>query len=145
MKPPLLDLAHMQMELYRSLGRQDEILTYAGSPMLVAQGMRKDDVGENVKVGPETLLFAPLLTDGRAAIGITFPPTPRWLPRLPRTLHRLLKICARLGLQPTLPRTAGRMGHQCRDRCIASTQRGAGTGVLGGLPEQGAAIYGTCG
>jgi hypothetical protein len=39
-KPPLSDLAHMQIEIYRALSREDEILTYAGSPMLKMMGMK---------------------------------------------------------------------------------------------------------
>jgi hypothetical protein len=38
-KPPLLDMAWMQIELYRAMSRNDQILTLAGSPMLVAKGM----------------------------------------------------------------------------------------------------------
>jgi hypothetical protein len=37
-KPPLLDMAWMQIELYRAMSRNDQILTLAGSPMLVARG-----------------------------------------------------------------------------------------------------------
>ena len=106
-KPPLLDLAHMQMELYRSLGRQDEILTYAGSPMLVAQGMRKDDVGENVKVGPETLLFAPLLTDGAGSDWHYISADAALVAEVAKNPAQIVEDMRRLGLQPTLPRTAG--------------------------------------
>lgn len=84
-KPPLVDLAVMQLEIFRALSREDEILTYAGSPMLKAKGMappaptpqqvRMDDPnrpGEfivglatgggsapQITVGPKTILFAP--------------------------------------------------------------------------------------
>lgn len=89
-KPPLLDLAVMQMEIYRALSREDEILTYAGSPMLKAKGMMPPqpepqyDAGSQtgpsewavgrgtpgqpvsqITVGPKTILFAPP-SDGTA-------------------------------------------------------------------------------
>lgn len=53
-KPPLLDLAVMQLEIYRALSREDEILTYAGSPMLKAVGM-----------DPPQPTSAPQIVDGR--------------------------------------------------------------------------------
>lgn len=84
-KPPLIDMAVMQLEIYRALSREDEILTYAGSPMLKAKGMSPpeptpapmsyadpDRPGEfivsrssapsavpQITVGPKTILFAP--------------------------------------------------------------------------------------
>lgn len=83
-KPPLVDLAVMQMEIYRALSREDEILTYAGSPILKAKGMAPPQpepqhgsdmtvgpsewaVGRGtpglpvpqITVGPKTILFAP--------------------------------------------------------------------------------------
>ena len=60
-KPPLRDLADVQVELYRALSRQDEILTYAGSPMLgTSLGKPADDPrgGQiEIPVGPKTILF----------------------------------------------------------------------------------------
>ena len=56
-RPPLADLAHMQIELYQALSRQEEILTFAGSPMLAANGMDPPSAGEKIEVGPKTVLF----------------------------------------------------------------------------------------
>ncbi len=42
-KPPMIDLAHMQIELYQALSRKERILTLAGFPMLKAKGMRPPD------------------------------------------------------------------------------------------------------
>ncbi len=106
-KPPLLDLAHMQMELYRSLSRQDEILTYAGSPMLVAKGMTKDQAGAELKVGPKTLLFAPPLTDGAGADWHYIGPDAALVAEVAKNPATIIEDMRRLGLQPTLPRTAG--------------------------------------
>ncbi|QAZ45945.1 hypothetical protein C1M53_26540 [Mesorhizobium sp. Pch-S] len=75
-KPPLIDLAVMQMEIYRALSREDEILTFAGSPMLKAKGMNPpapttapvvvdgrerlvETPAPQITVGPKTVLFAP--------------------------------------------------------------------------------------
>lgn len=68
-KPPMVHLANMQIELYQALSRQEEILTFAGSPMLAANGMSPPDNGTVIEVGPRTVLFAPAMgTDTR----------PRW-------------------------------------------------------------------
>ena len=65
-KPPLIDLANMQIELYQALSRQEEILTFAGSPMLAANGMSPPIDGSVIDVGPRTVLFAPTMgTDTR--------------------------------------------------------------------------------
>lgn len=59
-KPPLEDLAQMQIELYQALSRQDEVLTFAGSPMLAASGMHPPSAGDGkIAVGPKRVLFAP--------------------------------------------------------------------------------------
>lgn len=80
-KPPLIDLAVMQMEIYRALSREDEILTFAGSPMLKAKGMNPpapstapiivdgrerlvETPAPQVTVGPKTVLFAPPGAEG---------------------------------------------------------------------------------
>ena len=62
--PPLRDLAHLQIELYRALSRKEEILTYAGAPMLAANGMTPPTSGESIEVGPRSVLFAPPIGDG---------------------------------------------------------------------------------
>jgi hypothetical protein len=80
-KPPLIDLANMQIEIYRALSREDEILTYAGSPMLKAKGLSppqptsqtvfvegRDRTVETpaaeISIGPKTVLFAPPSMEG---------------------------------------------------------------------------------
>jgi hypothetical protein len=64
-RPPLRDLADMQVELYRALSRQDEILTYAGSPML-GTSLQKPDPNKsdgNISVGPKVVLYGSGTTD----------------------------------------------------------------------------------
>jgi hypothetical protein len=56
-KPPLLDLAHMQLELYRAGSRKDEILTYSGAPMLAVIGAEQPE--QRLKTGPRVSLFVP--------------------------------------------------------------------------------------
>ena len=63
-RPPLADLAHMQIELYRALSRQDEILTYAGSPMVVANGLAAPSADNQIEIGPKVILFAPAAGEG---------------------------------------------------------------------------------
>jgi hypothetical protein len=61
-RPPLADLANMQLEIYRALSREDEILTYAGSPMLKAKGMN-----------PPPASTQQLIFDGRRAVLVDVP------------------------------------------------------------------------
>ena len=56
-KPPLADLADVQIELYRALSREDEILNFAGYPMLSGNGFAKP--AEPIIVGPRSVLYAP--------------------------------------------------------------------------------------
>lgn len=58
-KPPLAQLSHMQIELYRALSREDEVLTFAGSPMLKGKGLSPPTDGGSVVVGPGVVLWAP--------------------------------------------------------------------------------------
>ena len=47
----------MQIELYRALSREDEILNFAGYPMLSGNGFAKP--AEPIIVGPRSVLYAP--------------------------------------------------------------------------------------
>jgi hypothetical protein len=79
-KPPLLDLADMQLEIYRELARADQIKELTGFPMLVGEGVPVpmaeqvvDALGNIVTtkpapqldVGPGVILFAPPSMDGK--------------------------------------------------------------------------------
>jgi hypothetical protein len=68
-RPVLLQIAQMQMELFRALSRNDEVMTFAGSPMLSASGMKPPEPtrlqdgtmadAPRVRVGPRVVLYAP--------------------------------------------------------------------------------------
>lgn len=69
-KPPLLEIADMQIELYRALSREDEVLDFAGSPMLCAVGMSAPEEGDPaVVIGPKRVLYCP---QGDVATGWTY-------------------------------------------------------------------------
>lgn len=116
-KPPLADLAHMQLELYRALSRQDQILTYAGSPMLKAVGMEPpkptpiiDPVtgvatGERpaaqIEVGPNVVLFAPPAMDGVQPDWDFVQPAAENIKAIEEHVEKLTENFRRLALQPT--------------------------------------------
>lgn len=102
--PPLIDLAVMQIELYRALSTKEQAYTMLGAPMLSANGMAAPDDGTAIQTGPNRVLFAP------GAEGITT----SWsiLSSPPGSLKELRDDCSataddmrRLGMQPMLPRT----------------------------------------
>jgi hypothetical protein len=103
-RPPLLDLATMQIELYRQLSNKSEIYTAAAAPMLSANGMAAPDGGGTVEVGPRRVLYAP------GAEGVTTSWT--YVQPAAANLKEVRDDCAatiedmrRLGLQPMLPKT----------------------------------------
>ena len=108
-KPPLNDLAVMQIELYQALSRKDEVLTYAGSPMLAAIGIAPPQENGNavsVAVGPKTVLFAPP--------GPVEGPPPDWkyiqpdaanIKEVREDVRSVIDDMRRLGLQPLIPRS----------------------------------------
>ncbi len=112
--PPLIDLAVMQMELYRDLSRLDEVLTYAGSPMLKGTGMtppaptRNADGTETVSqitVGPKTILFAPPAMEGVAPDWDFIQPNAANITALNEHSESLCEDMRRLGLQPMTPKS----------------------------------------
>jgi hypothetical protein len=72
-KPPMADVANMQMELYRAGSRKEEIVSYAGSPMLKCIGVNRPAATRidnpdgtysmtptpQVVLGPRTIFFSP--------------------------------------------------------------------------------------
>lgn len=103
-RPPLLDLADMQMELYRALSREDEVLTFAGSPMLTANGMAAPEGNGEVEIGPKRVLYAP--SNGTGPTNWDFvQPNPGNLQQLRVHIQSIVDDMRRLGLQPLLPKT----------------------------------------
>jgi len=103
-RPPLLDLATMQIELYQALSTKEQAYTMLGAPMLSANGMAAPDDGSSVETGPRRILYAPSTEDIAASWSILSAPA--------GSLKELRDDCAataedmrRLGMQPLLPKT----------------------------------------
>lgn len=110
-RPPLIDLANMQIELYRALSRQEEILTYAGSPMLVGKGMNppeesKDgtETASQIVVGPRSVLFAPPGIGGVQTDWSYIEPQAANIVAIQGHIQSLVNDMNRLGLQPAIDR-----------------------------------------
>lgn len=103
-RPPLLDLAEMQIELYRSMSSKERIFTIAGSPMLTANGLSAPDDGSSVATGPGAVLYAP----GAEGINTSWAyiqPAAANLTELRADIQATIEDMRRLGLQPMLPKT----------------------------------------
>lgn len=103
-RPPLLDLADMQVELYRKLSRNEQIYTMAGSPMLTANGMAKPGGDAVVELGPGRVLYAP----GGENIQTSWEyiqPDAANLKELREDGESTIEDMRRLGMQPMLPKT----------------------------------------
>lgn len=118
-KPPLLDLAWMQIELYRALSRKDQILTLAGSPMLVAKGMippqptrmlnsegvEIDVPAPQIEVGPGTVLFAPPAVEGVQSDWDYIQPDAANITEVRADVDGIMEDFRRLAMQPTTPKS----------------------------------------
>ncbi len=117
-KPPMIDLAVMQLEIYRSLSRKDEIFTYAGSPMLKAKGMtppaatpvydlngvRTGEVpASQIEVGPKVVLFAPPVMDGVQSDWDFVQPAAANMTVICEDIEYTTKEFNTLALQPSMP------------------------------------------
>jgi hypothetical protein len=103
-RPPLLDLAHMQIELFRALSRQEEILTFSGSPMLSASGVERPQDMSEMKVGPKVCLFAPPGSDGRNGRYEYIQPDAANLREIREHVGSIIEDMQRLGMAPTIER-----------------------------------------
>jgi Domain of unknown function (DUF4055) len=105
-RPPLRDLADCQLELFRSLSRQDEILTFTGSPMLSGSGVSPPTpdprTGEGtIRVGPKTILFAPASGDGKSGSWQYVQPAAANLVAINDHVESVVEHMRRLAMQPT--------------------------------------------
>lgn len=100
--PPLADLADMQIELYRALARQDEILTFAGSPMLAGNGMSPPPKGSEIVIGPREVLFAPPVGDGVRAFWDYVQPAAANITEIRNHVAAVQADMRRIGMQPLL-------------------------------------------
>lgn len=103
-RPPLLDLANMQIELYRFMSSEEQIYTVAGSPMLTANGMGAPDDGSAVETGPGRVLYAPG-TEGINTSWAYIQPAAENLKAITAKAQSIIEDMRRLGLQPMLPKT----------------------------------------
>lgn len=107
-RPPLAALADKQIELYRALSRQDEILTYAGSPMLCGQGIAPPKKGDPpLEVGPKRILFAPPGVEGKITGWAYIQPDAANLKEIRESVSDLVDDIRRLGMQPLTQKSGG--------------------------------------
>lgn len=117
-KPPLIDMAVMQMEIYRTFSRSEEILTYAGSPMLKATGMLPPEATQvidettgrpidrpapQITVGPKKILFAPPAMEGVQPDWDYIQPDASCMTEIRADKEARLKEFSELALQPMTP------------------------------------------
>lgn len=103
-RPPLLDLAEMQVELYRFMSGEEQIYTMAGSPMLTANGMGAPEAGEEVQVGPGRVLYAPGVEGIQTGWEYVQPDAAN-LKAITEKAALIIEDMRRLGMQPMLPKT----------------------------------------
>lgn len=108
-RPPLLDLAEMQIELYRFMSGEEQIYTVAGSPMLTANGMAAPEadergVGGTIETGPGRVLFAPG-AEGIQTSWAYIQPAAANLTAISAKAGSIIEDMRRLGMQPMLPKT----------------------------------------
>lgn len=97
-KPPLLDLADMQIELYNAGSKKEQIFTVAGSPMLSANGMAAPDGGK-IETGPGRVLFAPGV-EGIATSWEYIQPEAANLKEIRDDIREIIEDMRRIGMQP---------------------------------------------
>lgn len=107
-RPPLADLADMQIELYRAMSRQDEVLTFSGSPMLAGIGFapeKNDTAARTVEVGPKRVLFAPAAIDGGRTGWEFVQPDAANIKEIREQVGSIIEDMRRLGMQPLTPKS----------------------------------------
>lgn len=117
-KPPMIDLAGMQIELYRAMSRKEQILALAGSPMLVAVGMEPpkptpvfdangNQTGERpaaqIDVGPGIVQFA--LPGEKDTDWKYIQPDAANIKEVREDVGGIMEDFRRLALQPTTPKS----------------------------------------
>lgn len=103
-RPPLLDLATMQIELYRQGSTKEQAFTMLGAPMLSANGMAAPADGGVVETGPNRILYAPGAENITTSWDILSPPAGS-LKELRDDCNATSEDMRRLGMQPMLPKT----------------------------------------
>ena len=96
--PPLADLAHMQIELYRAMSRKDEVMVYSASPMLKVIGAAAPS--EPLKTGPRRAVFVPP-GEGNADVDYLVPPAEN-IREIREDIASIVDDMRRLGMQPMI-------------------------------------------
>lgn len=97
-KPPMIDLAHMQIELYRAMSRKDETMVYSAHPMLKVIGAEAPE--EPMKTGPRRAIFVPP-GEGNAGVDYLVPPAAN-IREIREDISTLIDDMRRLGMQPMI-------------------------------------------
>ncbi len=96
-KPPLLDVADMQVELYNALSKKEQAYTITASPMLTANGMAAPE--GKIETGPGRVLYAP----GAEGINTSWDyiqPNASNLKEIREDIREIIEDIRRLGMQP---------------------------------------------
>lgn len=102
-KPPLIDLADMQIELFNTMSKKELTFTIAAHPMLTANGMAAPEDGA-VETGPGRVLYAP------GAEGITtgwayIQPAAANLKEIREDIREIIEDLRRIGMQPMVAKS----------------------------------------
>jgi len=98
---PLQSVSDMQIELFQALSRYEEILVYAGSPMLSGNGIAPPSEKERaIALGPKTILFAPRIGDGPTPYWDFVQPNPANITAIKASVEAIQSDMRRIGLQP---------------------------------------------
>jgi Domain of unknown function (DUF4055) len=104
-KPALRDLADMQVELFRAMSRQNEILEFSGSPMLSGTGIAPPKDGSTISVGPKVVLFAPATGDGKSGAWSYVQPDVANLVAIGAHVESVIRDLRHLAMQPDVARS----------------------------------------
>lgn len=109
-KPPLDPLADMQIELYQALSRKNEVLTFAGTPMLKVLGVSgdaldsetKEDGTKGVKasMGPKRVWIIPPGVDGNQGDVDFIQPAAANITEIRQDIEATIENMRRLAMQP---------------------------------------------
>ncbi|MBB4063673.1 DUF4055 domain-containing protein [Gellertiella hungarica] len=98
-RPPLLDLADIQIELYNALSKKEQTFTIAASPMLTANGMAAPDDDSAIETGPGRVLYAPG-GEGVNASWDYIQPNAANLKEIREDIREIIEDMRRIGMQP---------------------------------------------
>jgi Domain of unknown function (DUF4055) len=97
-------LAIMALEYYRALARQTEIENMSGWPMLAGQGLNAPAGGEEVGLGPHSVLYAPSVDGATAAKWELLGPDAALVEQIGLGPQRVLDAFSKLAMEPSIPK-----------------------------------------